>query len=81
MASVTIRNLPDDVEQDLRERAARNGRSLEDEACRALIALVRADASEPRKGMFEMLYEASRPGVDLPIPPRSRARVPTFDDE
>jgi plasmid stability protein len=81
MASVTIRNLPDDVEQDLRERAARNGRSLEDEARRALIALVRPDASELRKGMFEMLYEASRPGVDLPIPPRSRARVPTFDDE
>lgn len=49
MASVTIRNLPDDVEQDLRDRAARNGRSLEDEARRALIALVRPEAVEPRK--------------------------------
>ncbi len=29
MASMTIRNLPDDVKQDLRERAAKNGRSLE----------------------------------------------------
>ncbi|KQT32652.1 hypothetical protein ASG29_13005 [Sphingomonas sp. Leaf412] len=81
MASVTIRNLPDDVKQDLRERAARNGRSLEDEARRALIALVRPDAEVPRKSMFEMLYEMSRPGIDLPIPPRSRARIPTFDDE
>lgn len=81
MASVTIRNLPDDVKQDLRERAARNGRSLEDEARRALIALVRPEAAEPRKSIGEMLYEMSRPGIDLPIPPRSRARIPTFDDE
>ena len=66
MASVTIRNLPDDVKQDIRERAARNGRSLEDEARRALIALVRPERAMPRKGMFELLYEASRPGSDLP---------------
>ena len=81
MASVTIRNLPGDVKQDLRERAARNGRSLEDEARRALIALVRPEPAKPRKGMFEILYEASRPGFDLPIPPRSPVRIPTFDDE
>ncbi|WP_368039797.1 FitA-like ribbon-helix-helix domain-containing protein [Sphingomonas bacterium] len=78
---MTIRNLPDDVKQDLRERAARNGRSLEDEARRALIALVRPEPVVERKGIFEMLYEASRPGFDLPIPSRSRARVPVFDDE
>ena len=66
MASVTIRNLPDDVKQDLRERAARNGRSLEDEARRALIALVRPEPSEPRKSIGQMLYEGSRPGIDLP---------------
>lgn len=81
MASVTIRNLPDDVKQDLRERAARNGRSLEDEARRALVALVRPEPATPRKSIGQILFEASRPGVDLPIPPRSRARVPTFDDE
>ena len=81
MASMTIRNLPDEVKQELRERAARNGRSLEDEARRALIALVRPEPTEPRKSIGEMLYEASRPGVDLPIPPRSRARIPVFDDE
>ena len=80
MASVTIRNLPDDVKQDLRERAAKNGRSLEDEARRALIALVRPEPRVERKSIGRMLYEGSRPGFDLPIPPRSRARVPTFDD-
>ena len=81
MASVTIRNLPDDVKQSLRERAARHGRSLEDEARRALIALVRPEQLTPRQSIGEMLYDASRPGVDLSIPLRSRARIPVFDDE
>ena len=80
MASVTIRNLPDDVKQDLRERAARNGRSLEDEARRALVALVRPEQVKPRKGMFEMLYEASRPGFDLPIVADSPASFATFEE-
>jgi len=66
------------VKQDLRERAARNGRSLEDEARRALIALVRPEPVKQRKTIGEMLYEMSRPGIDLPIPPRSRARIPDF---
>ncbi len=82
MASLTIRKLPDDVKQDLRELAARNGRSVEEEARRALIALVRPERAMPRKGMFEMLYEASRPGFeDFPIPPRSGARIPDLGNE
>ena len=82
MASLTIRKLPDDVKQDLRERAARNGRSLEEEARRALIALVRPQAFQPRKNFFQGLYEISRPGFeDFPIPPRSRARIPDPGDE
>jgi antitoxin FitA len=80
MASLTIRKLPDDVKQDLRELAARHGHSLEEEARRALIALVRTERKEPRKSMFEMLYEASRPGFDLPIPPRTPARIPRIED-
>ena len=76
MASVTIRNLPDDVKQGLRERAAQNGRSLEDEARRALIALVHPRTEARTASIGEMLYEMSRPGLDLPIPPRSRARIP-----
>lgn len=79
MASVTIRNLPDDVKQSLRERAAKNGRSLEDEARRALIALVRPEQAGPRKSIGTMLYEMSRPGIDLPELPRSRARIPDFE--
>ena len=79
MASLTIRKLPDDIKQSLRERAAKNGRSLEEEARRALIALVRPGPAKPRKNMFEMIYEASRPGFDLPEVPDSPASFATFD--
>ena len=76
VASLTIRKLPDDIKQDLREKAARNGRSLEEEARQALIAAVRPSSDAKRKSIGRMLYEMSRPGVELPIPPRSSARIP-----
>ncbi len=76
MASLTIRKLPDDIKQDLRERAARNGHSLEEEARRALVASVRPGPARQLKSIGEMLYEMSRPGLDLPIPPRGAARIP-----
>jgi antitoxin FitA len=79
VASLTIRKLPDDVKQRLRERAARHGHSLEEEARRALIAVV--GPQKPRKSMWDILYDASRPGVELLIPPRSPARIPDFNDE
>jgi antitoxin FitA len=79
VASLTIRKLPDDVKQRLRERAARHGHSLEEEARRALIAVV--EPQKPRKSMWDILYEASRPGIELLIPPRSPARIPDLDDE
>ena len=81
MASLTIRRLPDNVKQELREVAARNGRSLEEQARRTLIASVRPEPEHPKKSIFEMMFEASRPGLELPIPPRSPARIPRFDDE
>ena len=81
MASVTIRNLPDDVKQDLRERAARNGRSLEEEARRALIALVRPEQATPRKSIGQMIYEGTRPGFDLPELPTSYVDYSSFEDK
>lgn len=80
MASLTIRKLPDDIKQSLRERAAKNGRSLEEEARRALIALVRPEPVIPRKNMFEMIFEATRPGFDLPEVPDSPASFATFEE-
>lgn len=80
MASVTIRNLPDDVKQALRERAAGNGRSLEDEARRALIALVQPESAVVRKSIGQMIFEMSRPGIDLPELPDSPASFATIDE-
>ena len=43
MASVTVRNLPDEVHRALRVRAARNGRSTEAEIREILEAAVKPD--------------------------------------
>ena len=66
MASLTIRKLPDDVKHDLRQIAARNGRSLEEEARCALIAAARTKNQESRESIGQMIYRMSRPGFDLP---------------
>lgn len=81
MASLTIRNIPDDAKRRFRQRAAAHGHSMEEEARQLILKAVAADDEQPRKSIGEMIYEMSRPGIDLPIPPRSPARIPTFDDE
>ena len=80
MASITIRNLDDDVKARLRVRAAGNGRSMEEEA-----RLILRDAVGRRPGSRN-LAEAIRAriaplgGVDLELPPREPGREPpTFD--
>ena len=80
MASLTIRKIDDDVKQDLRELAARNGHSVEEEVRCALKAHVRIVRS-PRKSIGQMLFEGSRPGIDLPVPERTAARIPRVDEE
>ena len=80
MASITIRNLDDDVKTRLRMRAAENHRSMEEEA-----RLILRDAVG-RRPSAENLAEAIRAriaplgGVDLELPPRGPMREPpTFD--
>lgn len=83
MASITIRNLDDAVKAQLRMRAARHGRSMEDEAR----VILRAVLDQPNTGDTRELVERIRRrmqalggGVDLPIPPREPIREPpTFD--
>ena len=71
MASITIRNLDDDVKPRLRMRAAGHGRSMKEEA-----RLILGDAVErepaPAKGLGTALHELFKPfgGVELEIPPR-----------
>ena len=76
MASVTIRNLDDDVKTRLRMRAAGNGRSMEEEA-RLILgdAVSRAAESRNLASIIRGHFGPSR-GVDLELPPRETAGDP-----
>jgi plasmid stability protein len=71
MASITIRKLPDTTKRRLRIRAARNGRSMEQEARELLeTGLARADAEPENLGEAIRKIFAPFGGVDLQIPKR-----------
>ncbi len=76
MASMTIRNLDDDVKAKLRVRAATNGRSMEEEARTILRDAVEEEA-EPRD-LAQAIRDRFAPlgGVELEIPPREPMREP-----
>ena len=68
MASITIRNLEDDIKQRLRVRAALRGRSMEEEA-RDILRRVVAEAEPPRNlaaAIRSRLSPAARADIDLP---------------
>jgi antitoxin FitA len=71
MASITIRRLPENTKRRLRIRAARNGRSMEQEARELLEAGLARKESEP-ENLGEAIRRRFAPlgGVDLKIPPR-----------
>lgn len=71
MATLTIRNVPDHVKQALRERAAANGVSMEEELRR--IVADSADARRPRKSTIsseEILRRADMLDAEKPSDPR-----------
>jgi plasmid stability protein len=71
MASITIRRLPENTKRQLRIRAARNGRSMEQEARELIEAgLARADAEPENLGESIRRRFAPLGGVDLKIPAR-----------
>ena len=77
MASITIRNLDDDVKTKLRMQAAENGRSMEEEA-RLILAEAVAREAAPAKGLETAIHELFKPfgGIDLDLPPREPMREP-----
>ena len=77
MASITIRNLDDDVKTRLRVRAAGNGRSMEQEARLILRDAVGGD-DVPARGLGSAIHELFKPlgGVELELPPRGPMREP-----
>ena len=76
MASVTIRDLEDDVKTRLRVRASTNGRSMEEEA---RVILHEAVGREPEpENLAGFIRECFAPfgDVDLELPPREPIREP-----
>ncbi|MFC0711222.1 FitA-like ribbon-helix-helix domain-containing protein [Azorhizophilus paspali] len=79
MATMTIRNLDDDVKARLRVRAAQHGRSMEEEARSILRAALDAD---PQAHTGAALVKAIRArmerfgGIELDLPPRELMREP-----
>ena len=76
MASITIRNLDDDIKQRLRMRAAEHGRSMEEEA-RDILRQVVGEETPPRN-LAKAIRSRVAPfgGAELLIPAREPMREP-----
>lgn len=77
MASITIRRLDDDLKERLRQRAARHGRSMEDEVREVLRTTLAAETSEP-ENLADRIRKRFEPlgGVELELPERQSVREP-----
>lgn len=77
MATMTIRNLDDELKARLRVRAAQHGKSMEEEARSILRDALR---SEPLSGkeLVQRIREMVEPygGIELELPPREPMREP-----
>ena len=76
MASITIRNLDDDVKSRLRLRAAGNGRSMEEEVRLILRASVGRKPSSNNLASIIRAHFGPSKGVDLELPTRVAGREP-----
>lgn len=66
MSAITVRQLPDGVKQQLRMRAAANGRSMEAEARSIIIAAV-SETHRVDLGWIDQLIESGgAQGIDVP---------------
>lgn len=77
MASITIRNLEDDLKQTLRVRAATHGRSMEEEV-RQILREALVQPSQVESNLAERLRQRFQwlGGVDLPELTREPIREP-----
>ncbi len=77
MASITIRNLDDEVKTRLRVRAAEHHRSMEEEVRVILRDVVNGGRTSPRD-LAKFTRECFAPfgGVELELPPRGLMREP-----
>lgn len=81
MASITIRNLDDDLKAQLRVVAASHGRSMEEEV--RMIIRQALSRQEKRGGLGSRIHArfAAVGGADLALPERKdKARAASFDE-
>ncbi len=80
VAAITIRNLEDSLKEGLRQRAAANGRSMEDEAreiLRTTLASPTSRAAHPADAILARFSALG--GVELEVPLRApMRRLPDF---
>ena len=79
MASMTIRNIAEDVKKRLRLRAAENGRSVEAEA-REILSNGVATQPVGADNLFDAIHQRFAPlgGVELKLPRRASRTAPKF---
>ena len=77
MATMTIRNIDDQLKARLRVQAARHGRSMEDEA-RDILRVALAVEPERRVPLVESIRARIEPlgDIELNLPPREAIRDP-----
>lgn len=85
MASLTVRNIEEETKQKLRLRAARHGKSLEEEV-RMILRSAATDLSEPtarHTNLYDAIRELVEPygGFEIDLPERSKSTrdPPKFD--
>lgn len=80
VASITIRNLDEDVKTRLRVRAAKHNRSMEEEVRIILSEAVKRRRSTRNLVEIARSHFGPENGVDLELPPRGPMREPpSFD--
>jgi plasmid stability protein len=77
MASITLRNLDEQTKERLRVRAARQGRSMEDEA-RSILRTALAQDTKTTRNLAQAIRRRFEPlgGVELELPERQPMREP-----
>lgn len=83
MATLTVRDLDDEIKELLRISAAKNGHSMEEEARMILKQALMKKPERYGLGTWMHQHFAEFGGVELDIPPRNEMppRIVTFGDE
>jgi plasmid stability protein len=77
MATLTIKNLPDELYQELKRRAGENRRSLNGEVVYSLEQLIKGERARPRPSVAD--FRALR--EKYPLPPMSEEELERVIDE